>query len=1597
MAEVFLARSAVAQGLAKLVVIKKIHPAFARSKHFLTMFVDEAKIALSLNHPNIVQVFDFGQVSGDCFLTMEYVEGLDVLRLMQSAQSLKKRIPYGLAAYVVQQMAKGLDYAHRKTDEYGEALSIVHRDVSPQNLLVSWDGAVKIVDFGIARARDVHEDEGVVKGKFAYMSPEQAAGRPVDRRSDIFSAGIVLYELATGKPLFSHLRGTAALEAVKSGAFARPREADPQLPADLEEIILKALAYHVDDRYQTARDMQQALLRFFYQVAIESDLAMDSGALAAFASQVVPMEQRKPVASQLASEGTMVPLGPPGTARGRPGAAAGRPQSRIDPTPAATAKATPGVVPRATPGGTPVARPAGTPAPTPAPTPSPRDGFIRSGTSVVPDSDPGRPPRRASGSGSAPALTPAPTPTPGRYGEDSSELHASGREVVLDLRERKHVLVVEGRIVGASSRSALADFLHIADDIAYKLDAFCDHIDDTGFTYLLGIPVAGEDDAGRAVRLARALEEAATGIARDHLSAPMALAIGVQRGLALVTRGSKDAFEYQLIGATASIARRLAAEAKPSEVLLGGGAYRVCRNEWNFDDLGEIDLPEDNETSPGGAALVGGLDDDGAPVRRAKVYRLRGPKDRLERMAGGPAPTTRIVGRELELRAIRDLYRQTIVSREAHHVLIVGDAGVGKRTLIAEFLRGIAGTDHVVVRARARSSASDIPYAVTADLARDVLGLGERVEPREIRQRLELSAELLWPGQTHSPEVRGVIDTFAILLGVEGGTQPGTDPRAGRADVDPGEWRHRVQRALRKLQERLANDRPLIVVIEDFHWADSQSWELFHDMVRDRARAPVFGLGTFRADERSDLLNRSAQLVIELGDLGPREREELVLARFGSTPGGTAPGDEEAAELAREILSKTGGNPLFIRECIESLLERGVLAPVPSQGTDSGAGAAAASAQPRLKWVKRDAPIQVPTSVEALVATRLDRLPPAEKEALAHASVWGPSFAATDVSVLLGRDAADALDKLTTRGLLEKVAPGPAGVPLEGAYRFRNEMTMEVAYGGLPAAARRELHRAAAERLQKSRAYRRGPDDAEIARHLALAGEAIAASRAFVTAGLYARDVSGAALALRHFTRALELLPAEAAHATQRFEIHAERETLLRALGRRPAQLREVHAMRKAATAAPPGPASDRMLAQALTRLARFYLEVGRAPQARRALVQALETARRAGDKLVESEALRLEAQLLKQIGRNAEALALCRQALALCGEDRPGLLQRGMILNSLGTVHMHMGQPREAIAAYAEALVIYRRLGVRRMEAATLNNMGIVSSSLGEFEEALAHYKRSLKIDQELGDRLALGIKLSNIGQCYLDLGDDDKAQRYLGKALSLAGQLGDSSGATDAMISLGQVHLKRGDTRASREMLEKGLAEAIAGRNRYQEIRALVYLAFCDVAPGGRAEGALEYARSAARLARDAVIPQGEVYAMAAEALALAQTGKVGDAVDRATAAVAVIDGGREVEGVEEIFHICGRMLREAGRLDEARRMIGRAYAEVRSKARRIRDTAWRGRYLGSLPARDIIQDHRALGGELAADLGHVLGQEVPGGGTPAGASPKSGPERS
>jgi serine/threonine protein kinase len=264
MAEVFKAKSFGVEGFEKLIAIKRILSNVAEDEDFITMFIDEAKIAVQLNHANIAQIFDLGNIEGSYFIALEYIHGKDLRTIWDRHNRRSLLLPVPMSVYIMIRICEGLDYAHRKKNAAGNDLNIVHRDVSPQNILVSYEGEVKIIDFGIAKAANKasRTQAGILKGKFGYMSPEQVRGLPLDGRSDIFSSGIILYELLTGERLFAGESDFSTLEKVRNVEILPPTTYNRKVPDALEKIVLKALSKDPDDRYKTSYDMQEDLQRF---------------------------------------------------------------------------------------------------------------------------------------------------------------------------------------------------------------------------------------------------------------------------------------------------------------------------------------------------------------------------------------------------------------------------------------------------------------------------------------------------------------------------------------------------------------------------------------------------------------------------------------------------------------------------------------------------------------------------------------------------------------------------------------------------------------------------------------------------------------------------------------------------------------------------------------------------------------------------------------------------------------------------------------------------------------------------------------------------------------------------------------------------------------------------------------------------------------------------------------------------------------------------------------------------------------------------------------------------------------------------------------
>lgn len=275
MAEIYLARL---DQDPRLLVIKRMLPNFAEDQDFVEMFIDEAKISATLDHPNIVPVLDLGRVADVTFIAMEYVPGKDLQAVLNVLIDRQTQLGPDHVAFIGQEMMRGLNYAHNKTSGAGEPLHIVHRDVSPQNILISFEGDVKITDFGIAKAESKlnKTQAGILKGKFSYMSPEQVMGREIDNRHDIFSAGIILYELSAGRRLFTGKVEWEILQKVRLGHIDPLAQYNPNVPKALQKIIYRALTVDRDQRYENAQEMELDLVQYlgrFHPTYSHSELA----------------------------------------------------------------------------------------------------------------------------------------------------------------------------------------------------------------------------------------------------------------------------------------------------------------------------------------------------------------------------------------------------------------------------------------------------------------------------------------------------------------------------------------------------------------------------------------------------------------------------------------------------------------------------------------------------------------------------------------------------------------------------------------------------------------------------------------------------------------------------------------------------------------------------------------------------------------------------------------------------------------------------------------------------------------------------------------------------------------------------------------------------------------------------------------------------------------------------------------------------------------------------------------------------------------------------------------------------------------------------
>ncbi len=1441
MAEVYLARSFGAEGLEKTLVIKRILPEFSENPRFVEMFISEAKIAVELNHPNIVQIYDFGKHEDTYYLAMEYVDGVDLGHLLSASRRSDQPVSIGNAVWIAAEIAKGLQYAHTKKDRYGDPLEIVHRDVSPQNVLVSQDGTVKIVDFGIAKASSVTDARpNQVKGKFAYMSPEQASGKPVDHRSDLFSLGVMLFELLCGRQMFQASNKDELLSLVKSAVVPDIASLNAQVPEELQRILYRVLESDPDDRYESARELQRELLRVLYGF----DDIHDAGTVAVQFRKLesaIDFDQTGYLATNHARTHTRTSL----------------------------------------------------------------VRTVAGGTKGV-------------------------TPVTHIGGESEAP-----PQIEIHSRERKEVVIVAGELVGlfdlrgavGQSRwlSMLQEYTRIVDSLAFKNSAVVHRVNEDGFVLLFGIPVSSENDAELAVRVALDLHDAVAAMSHGP-EATISLSVGIAIGdVVLEQEVDKTGRRYgwSFFGSGHELAERLSSAGMARETLLGGQVWRRIRREYNAETVDRVEHPDDDAET------------------QVQAYLLTGPKSGEDKLEELRRSYHRFRGRELPLKMLREGYRESLIENRSQGFLVLGAQGIGKSTLVEEFLRGLDRRNVRIVRGVVGAHQHDVPLGSVATLLGEVLRLGALDDLRNVRKTLTTRITALFP-EADPQEQELLLHSIGAIFNIK---WPGSEFGEFTGD----ERRDRIFLSLRKLLGRFAAKKPLILAFDDAQNIDSMTLSCLTEFLNSASRSPSMLILTaedagphIESQAWEEFVAADNLTIEELGELGPKESENLVRDHLR-----VHRIDDDG--LVQEILRRSGGNPLFIKEVIEILRDRGML-------KDAGE---------RQKLQNSGQPAQwMPSSVEGLIRARIDTVDLDRKVVLQRvAFLWSP-FTGQDVALVCPDEPWDELEELVNLGFLERL-DGNEGVPIvtwdpdqksppERQYAFANAMIQDAAAGGLLKEEAELIHETLARHLLSMPEERRSGANSLIARHLDGAGQRDRAVEHYFSAADDALEQYGAAEALRLCSKVLERVGTDSDYYYRATRIRARAFAELGLAQECRAALDELEEL--AVERGEPAEQADVLLEKAQFLFARSDLK-----EARRVAERAAELAREADDARRVADASLIEAMVLLNEGNREEALAIATEAAEVYDGLEGVAAAEGAIRTQslLGVVHRQEGRHLDALEAYEAALELAEKHDLRAWRRRILTNAGLALAYLGEFAEALERYEEALEQVRSLGHRTEEANLLVNIGHCHLLRGEHDKALHSIRRGIYLARRTNAVQDLADGLISLGAVHLDQEEYKKAENTLQEGLRLADSIPNVFLSIHATLMLAQVNLGAGTSAAARVAklQAEDALERAEQAGMKWGMGFGYSLMARAQKMFGKRDRAIENSKKALELVDAG-EIFSLEEILYHHTQILPDEPEFeDERRQAIMRAREVLMHRRDKIKNEELRRLFMAKPMHRQIF----------------------------------------
>ena len=1456
MAEVYLAKKRGAEGTFKQLVVKRVLPEHSASRRFRNMFVEEAHLATRLNHPNIVQVYEFAEhPEGGLLLSMEYVEGVDLGQLIRAAKSQGRAIDPWVSAFIVSEVSKGLHYAHERRDEGGLPLGIVHRDVSPQNILLSYGGVVKIADFGVARANLFREEPGVLKGKSGYMSPEQARGEKVDRRSDIYALGVVLYELLALRSPYGPLKDAALLEAVRASAIASPSAAAPGVPAALEEIVLRAMARKPAERFQTAREMSAAIAR----VLLGEQQLIDSTSVEAVIGELLGREAQ---VAELAAD--PVP----------------EPQTMAAVRKARTAAS---------------------------------DGSLTSGTAQ----------------------------------------HLAARIV----REVRHVAVLTLRLEGfealtealgeLQARRVLGSTRSTLDDIAYKRGAVWSWSTPTGAQGVVGLMANPGRAPSDAAAIALDTHEFLASHSED-LPVPLRASIGIVRGIAAGERDDHGHLvQHALHEPAGYLAEQLGARTPFGKTWVAGGVYRLVRRDFRWSDGPTIRLTD---------AELHKVPDR---MRAYVLLRRITADEHIAEMAMAPSD---LVGRDAEKADLQAAYHRAVYhpghsapppSTRAGTVpqvvgqtrgelvvrVLVGEMGIGKTALVDAFASELP-EDCRAVRVECSPVKIDLPYATVADLLREITGTtGEDSFDEAVAAIHKIVA--IPEGGEHGDRL---VSTLAELV----------SGRQIRLHDEDAALQHHdlIAQGMRVLIGAVARSSPVVIVVDGLQWADRPSLDLLGEVLRPAESIPVLVLLLARPDERVDPYVEG-QMRIELGGLQDDEQVRLVQARLGAREGVWA--------VCRDLLPRVRGNPYFMLEMVDALLERGALEIVERQVDAAPDGDAGVDEAILVRHDDRfgDSIDALPSTIEQLVGDRLRELPPVEHDVVDWLAVAGGPLSEADLLALTRLPDNEALMRLCARGLCEQKGR---------LVHLRHPLARDVAYQTLDPVQRTRMHRRLGEHLGTT-PYARGLSAAIVAQHLERGEAPRQAAELYLEAAHAARDAHQNQLGLRYYQRVLDLLPPG---DRRRLVAHEALENFHRQLGQSRERRAHLGALRRLARES----RQARWIAIALSRTARCDFDEG-------AYARGLPYAQRAADLAhfarqpdIEVEAFITLCELLRDLGDVHGALAACERALGVASSGDVSRHVRAEVLRAKGVLLRRVGRLHAAIETHAEAIAVFKAEGARRSEARARNALGFALFALGRFEDTIAMCLSSVRIDLAIGGRFQVAKTLSNIGMSYARLGDYDRGLDYLRRAREAHERYQDYDSWVDTLLVTSWVHLERGQIEQAEQLYGDARALNEVAGAAYDKIHERIVCALIARARGQLADAAPAAAEARDRAAAQALESYG-VYATAVEAACRVDLGETAAGLKLAHQAMAAVEAMEGSEYGIEVRSLCCEAVLRAEQAagsgaapgsspEQGAHVCQRAMTHVEKVRGFIRDPVLRDRFLSRPPVHTIL-DHTARASQV------------------------------